>query len=585
MENVEINTAKIEKFKKNIQKISKSIIFLTLLAVVCSCVIAFIVYKMPSTAIDSIDADYVVNGIFVHEPFKTTIEGGTSESVIIKPDNAFNELSNPAIYFDTDLYWDVIFNGKSIASFSTDDVSIGSTIGDRMNIVALPTTYSGEELVVVFYAPDTINSGKIPSNIYLSSYGGILRSLVKNYIPILATMIIVMVLAIIFIAVDEIALRKATGTHLLTFLGLSSIGIALWVITQNSITGLIFGYNYVLTAMQYIIFIAMQGLVLVFFQQYPEWKSAKKNFIIPILFTAAGLIYLGFDISGALSFTVTYTFSMFALILILVEIIVTSLRFASSNAELPGNAAIMFFGNLLMAILSAVDLFRSLANGDSDHSACSRLGITIYVVCVGLYQIYSILLYLKDSEEKKAVQKLAFFDALTGIENRMAFNERVDQLEKARNEHPEVTYNPGIIIFDLNNLKKANDIYGHTEGDALIKCAGQTLNTVFADIGTSYRYGGDEFVVVIESFYEDFVKQHLKKLSDREAVINNKNTFNVPFAIAYGYAAFDSEQDKDLMQTLDRADEIMYVNKQAMKAKARAAAGETGPAPIDDRLT
>lgn len=167
----------------------------------------------------------------------------------------------------------------------------------------------------------------------------------------------------------------------------------------------------------------------------------------------------------------------------------------------------------------------------------------------------------------------------------MAFNERVDQLEKSRREHPDVTYNPGMIIFDLNNLKKANDIYGHTEGDALIKTAGQTLDAVFSDIGTAYRYGGDEFVVVIESFYEDFVKQHLKKLSDREAIINNKNTFNVPFAIAYGYAAYESDKDKDLMQTLDRADEIMYVNKQAMKAKARAAAGETGPAPIDDRLT
>lgn len=387
-----------------------------------------------------------------------------------------------------------------------------------------------------------------------------------------------------FIAIDEIALRKATGTHLLTMLGLSAISIAVWVITQNSITGLIFGYNYGLIAVQYITFIAMQGFVLVFFIQYPLWKKARKNIVIPILFVAAGFLYLLLDMSGALSFTVTYTFSMLSLILILIEIIATSLRFATSNAELPGQAAVMFFGNMLMAVLSIVDLYRNL-NGDSDHSACSRLGITIYVVSVGLYQIYSILLYLKDSEEKKAVQKLAFYDALTGIENRMAFNERVDQLEKSRREHPDVTYNPGMIIFDLNNLKKANDIYGHTEGDALIKTAGQTLDAVFSDIGTAYRYGGDEFVVVIESFYEDFVKQHLKKLSDREAIINNKNTFNVPFAIAYGYAAYESDKDKDLMQTLDRADEIMYVNKQAMKAKARAAAGETGPAPIDDRLT
>lgn len=584
MENVSINSEKAEKFKKRLKKMSKSIVFLAILAALCSFVISFMVYKMPSTAIDSIDANYVLNGAFVYAPFKNTIQGGSSESIIIKPYSSFKNLENPAIYFDTDLYWDVIFNGKSIGSFSPDDARFGSTIGDRMNIVPLPTKYSGEELVIVFYAPDNITSDKIPSNIYLSSYGDIVKGLVKNYIPILSTMIVVIVLSLMFIAIDEIALRKATGTHLLTMLGLSAIGIAVWVITQNSITGLIFGYNYGLIAVQYITFIAMQGFVLVFFIQYPLWKKARKNIVIPILFVAAGFLYLLLDMSGALSFTVTYTFSMLSLILILIEIIATSLRFATSNAELPGQAAVMFFGNMLMAVLSIVDLYRNL-NGDSDHSACSRLGITIYVVSVGLYQIYSILLYLKDSEEKKAVQKLAFYDALTGIENRMAFNERVDQLEKSRREHPDVTYNPGMIIFDLNNLKKANDIYGHTEGDALIKTAGQTLDAVFSDIGTAYRYGGDEFVVVIESFYEDFVKQHLKKLSDREAIINNKNTFNVPFAIAYGYAAYESDKDKDLMQTLDRADEIMYVNKQAMKAKARAAAGETGPAPIDDRLT
>lgn len=584
MENTENKKSFKERFQKFWHLVSSNIVFLAIWAVVAASVISIIVYKMPSTAIDSIDANYVINGAFVNAPFRNSIQGGSSEAILIKPDSAFKNIENPAVYFDTDLYWDVIFDGKSIASFTPEDKKYGSTIGDRMNIVPLPTQYTGQEIAIIFYAPDNINSGRMPSHVYLSSYGDIVRGLIENYIPILSIMIIVIVLSLIFIAIDEIALRKATGTHLLSMLGISAIGIAVWVITQNSITGLVFGYNYVLTSVQYMIFIAMQGFILVFFQQYPTWKPAKKNYIIPILFAAAGVLFFILDFTQSLSYQITNAFAMLSLILILIEIIYTSVRFAGSNAALSGDTSVMFFGNLLMAILSTVDLYRSLSNGDSDRSACTRIGIAIYVVFVGLYQIYSILLYLKDAEEKNAVQKLAFYDALTGIENRMAFNEAVDRLEKSREEHSENAYCPGIVIFDLNNLKKANDIYGHTEGDALIKMAGQTLDAVFSDIGTAYRYGGDEFVVVIENFYEDVVKKHLKALSDREAIINNKNTFNVPFAIAYGYAAFEADKDKDLMKTLDRADEIMYVNKQAMKAKARAQAGETGPAPIDDRL-
>lgn len=580
-----IDSKKLDKIK-NIQKqLTTNIIFLAIWASVVAFFIAFGVYKMPSTAIDSIEANFVVNGAYTIAPFNITITGGSSESVIVKPYNEFEDLENPAIYFDTDLFWNVIYDGKSIAKFTPSDVKLGSTIGDRMNIVSLPAKYAGEEIVIIFYAPDNITSGKAPTNIYLSSYDNIYNEIVRNYIPILIMVTIIIILSLIFIAIDELALRKVNDTHLLSMLGVSAGLIAVWVITQNTITGLIFGYNYAFTAIQYFSFILMQGFVLVFFRQYPSWERAMSNIVIPVIFAALGILYIVLDLTGALSFTVTYNFSMLSLILIIVEIIVSCIRYATTNVLLPGNAAVMFFGNLMMAILGIVDLYRSLANGDPDHSACTRIGLLIYVISVGLHQIYSILVYLRAAEEKKAVQKLAFYDALTGIENRMAFNERIDELEKSRVDHPEVTYNPGIIIFDLNNLKKANDIYGHTEGDALIKTAGQTIDAVFSEMGTAYRYGGDEFVVVIESFYEDFVKQHLKKLSDREAVINNKAMFQVPFAIAYGYAAFDKDKDKDLMQTLDRADEIMYVNKQAMKAKARAAAGETGPAPIDDRLT
>ena len=70
---------------------------------------------------------------------------------------------------------------------------------------------------------------------------------------------------------------------------------------------------------------------------------------------------------------------------------------------------------------------------------------------------------------------------------------------------------PGIISFDLNDLKKTNDLYGHLEGDRLLNDFAELLKDCFGKSSTVARMGGDEFIV----FFEDI------SVTDTEGLLEN----------------------------------------------------------------
>ena len=94
---------------------------------------------------------------------------------------------------------------------------------------------------------------------------------------------------------------------------------------------------------------------------------------------------------------------------------------------------------------------------------------------------------------ERQIRKVAMQDALTGLPNRMAFNDYLDHcLETATLEKTCVA----VLIFDFNRFKEVNDFFGHAAGDQLLKNAALRLETILTDLEYAARLGGDEFVLV-----------------------------------------------------------------------------------------
>lgn len=169
-----------------------------------------------------------------------------------------------------------------------------------------------------------------------------------------------------------------------------------------------------------------------------------------------------------------------------------------------------------------------------------------------------------DRKLTSTIQK-ANTDVLTNVKNRTAFAERLEQIEQLLKNDPY--YEFGIVGADVNNLKYANDTFGHDVGDIYIKNCCQMLTDTFMH-STVYRTGGDEFSVILEG--TDLIQY--KKLMARLKEMNIEHSAIQEYEkgrahIAMGIAIYNPEIDLCIDDVIKRADEVMYKNKEAEKAR------------------
>ena len=97
------------------------------------------------------------------------------------------------------------------------------------------------------------------------------------------------------------------------------------------------------------------------------------------------------------------------------------------------------------------------------------------------------------NDERDLARGLAYYDPLTGLENRRALQERLDGLNSRQS-----TSQVGLIIVDLDRFKAINDVHGHLAGDRLLRLATDRLVEESMEGQTVYRLGGDEFAILID---------------------------------------------------------------------------------------
>lgn len=108
------------------------------------------------------------------------------------------------------------------------------------------------------------------------------------------------------------------------------------------------------------------------------------------------------------------------------------------------------------------------------------------------------------SSRKKAENQLhhfAFHDTLTGLPNRLLFLDRLDRAIAISRRRPE--YRFAVLFLDLDRFKMINDSLGHTFGDHLLIACSQKLETCLRAVDTVSRFGGDEFVVLLDDIKSD----------------------------------------------------------------------------------
>ena len=148
-------------------------------------------------------------------------------------------------------------------------------------------------------------------------------------------------------------------------------------------------------------------------------------------------------------------------------------------------------------------------------------------------------------------------DALTHVGNTTAYMDAQSELEGRMEEGKRFA----IAVFDINDLKKVNDRFGHKEGDRIIQGAAEGICSIFGSDHT-YRIGGDEFTAVMEDGTDEAIRHKVQRV--REAVMKfneGSDTEGAKLSLSAGTAEFDPEHDKKFRDVFVRADEVLYQKK------------------------
>lgn len=160
---------------------------------------------------------------------------------------------------------------------------------------------------------------------------------------------------------------------------------------------------------------------------------------------------------------------------------------------------------------------------------------------------------------EKAIKHLANHDALTGLPNRRLFNERINlEIAHAQRNKQKI----GIMLFDLDHLKKVNDSYGHNVGDLLLQAVAQRLLGLLRKSDTVARMGGDEFLLILPEMHlpQDAIQTAERILTALSTPFHLEG-YEVNLTTSIGISFFPDDGD-DVNTLVKNADIAMYKAKE-----------------------
>jgi diguanylate cyclase (GGDEF)-like protein len=208
----------------------------------------------------------------------------------------------------------------------------------------------------------------------------------------------------------------------------------------------------------------------------------------------------------------------------------------------------------------------ALAQDYQPITAAGRKGL---LPVIGVLQLVLLTLYLslfpllrqvtaRLRGQVEQIEKLALYDALTGLANRRLFHDRLEQAFFAAQRNGTGF---ALMLLDLDRFKEINDTLGHQTGDAVLEHLATRLKTVARATDTVARLGGDEFALVLQGAADPasalFVAERIRRALDDPFLVEG---MTLELETSIGIAIFP-RHGEDAEQLLKRADIALYASK------------------------
>lgn len=166
-----------------------------------------------------------------------------------------------------------------------------------------------------------------------------------------------------------------------------------------------------------------------------------------------------------------------------------------------------------------------------------------------------------DEQKRQELQltMLAETDVLTGMYNRQAAIPKIKEYLRNMGDGPAA-----LVMFDLDNFKQANDVFGHAYGDSIISENARKLKNCFRGGDIVCRIGGDEFLVLCKNIREEDMNRKLSSILEAMTVTYQKEDQEIFFSVSAGYAMIP-EQGREFDDLYQKADIALFTAKMSGK--------------------
>ena len=361
-----------------------------------------------------------------------------------------------------------------------------------------------------------------------------------------------MVSLLTFTLFRKLEIRKSA----LAFAGIEFCA-GLWIISGSMSTQLIIHNQLVLLVFGLVAMFLLPYFLTSFVINMYHVPQSKLLGRIVLVFPFGFVVISSLQLMGILTYYDILTPAAIILLSYLVLLIFFSIR-----AYLRGNSAVKQFliaisclvasvvGELVLLLLPFMTLLNALV---------LNLGIVAFGTVLLRQVLVLVMKFVERKGKEEYLLSLAHSDGLTGLANRRAFDERMDEIR----ERKKLLHPIGLMVFDVNDLKMLNDKEGHAAGDALLREVARQLSRWFSGTGDVYRIGGDEFAMICDPCNSASYESIRKEIASDMLV---RATDPTRFSLAFGEALFTPNGElTSIDDVFAEADARMYRHKMEMK--------------------
>lgn len=461
--------------------------------------------------------------------------------------DAHCETGDYLCFYISNNHVDITVDGEQIYSLhSSDEDPVGRSVSSNWCIIPLAPEDAGKRFTIVLTPLITEIIPKDVEFLVGSNYNIVLGQLRKDAPQLILAMMCIALGLIIFLIQCYLQIHSGASQWDQIFLGMLSVILGIWRITDVRSAPLIFSGNpkllgYISIGMLFLASPALIQFVSIHFRE----QQVRKVYILTIVISAVGILALAGQIFGQTDMGESRILSHVALCVGMVMVIIAA--FYGRKSKRGSKNELTWKLLPLLAVGIALDfLVYYFQRSSSD----------LIYTCL-FFLIFLSTTFISGFRE---TSRMVYRDTRTGLFNKARWNELMTD--------SNIEGNCGILVLDMNGLKKVNDTFGHEAGDRMILAFANILRSALPSSSVICRWGGDEFAVMLPRVSRQKLEQYKQAIYQTTEEYNNSDPeVNIYFAM--GEVLSEEYPNKTRMELFHLADEKMYRNKQRWYAEKR----------------